>query len=151
MVTSVHLLVGAAIGKAIGKVYVAIPVAIISHYLLDAIPHYNPKPVKSFKEKGLRGANKKDLLLKALEPLIGIGLLSYLIYFKNNSNLIMVTGAFFGWLPELLTFLDWKFNINCRPTLIKKFEISCHRHVSFFIGTIPQVIIALLAMIYILK
>jgi len=142
---------GAAIGKATGNVYVTIPVALISHYIIDVIPHYNPKPVKSYREKGLWEANKKDLLLKSLEPLIGIGLLSYLIYLKYNSALVMITGAFFAWLPDLLIFLEWKYNINCRPALIRKFEMAWHPHTSFVWGTIPQVIILALALFYILK
>lgn len=150
MLTSVHLFVGAALGKATGNVYVTIPVAMVSHYLLDMIPHYNPKPVKSYKEKGLCEANKKDLLMKSLEPLIGIALLGYFISLNETLGLVMITGAFFGWLPDLFIFLEWKFNIICRPRLIKNFETVCHYHITFIIGTIPQVIISLLAVLYII-
>jgi len=149
MVTSVHLFVGAAIGKAVGNVYITIPVAMISHYLLDAIPHYNPKPVKSFRETGLGGANKKDLILKALEPLIGVSLLSFLIYLNNSPTPVMVIGGFFGWLPDLLTFLEWKYGINCCPILVR-FEKTVHRHAPFVTGILSQAIILLLATIYIL-
>lgn len=151
MLTSVHLFVGAAIGEATGNVWVTIPVALISHYLIDTIPHYNPKPVKSYREKGLGGADKKDLLLKALEPLIGIGLLAFLIYMKDHLAVVMIIGAFFGWLPDLAIFLEWKYNIKCRPAFIRQFETAFHPHTSFVVGSIPQVIILVVATFFILQ
>ena len=51
MLTSIHLVAGAAIGKATGSFWLAIPISVISHYLLDIIPHYNQKPVENYLEK----------------------------------------------------------------------------------------------------
>lgn len=151
MLTSVHVFVGAAIGKATGNIYVTIPIAIVSHYLLDAIPHYAPKPVRSYKDKGLRGADKKDLLLKGLEPLLGVVLCSYLIYLTNNSRLAMITGGFFGWMPDFFVFLDWKYGVKFHLPLVHRLETMVHRHIYSVIGLVPQVVILVLAIIYILR
>ena len=146
--TSVHLFIGAAIGKSAQNAIAAIPIAIISHYLLDTIPHYNPKPVRSYQERGLGGVNKKDLLLKGLEPLMGVILLCYLIYCSPGDRLAMATGAFFGWLPDFFVFLKWRFNINCLPLFIRKFETAYHRHIPAMVGTLPQVMLSLVAIFY---
>jgi len=147
MITSTHLFIGAAIGKATGNLFLAIPLAFVSHFLLDAIPHYNPKQVKSYLEKGLRGVDKKDLLLKSIEPLIGISIVGYAIYMQSELALVMSLGALFGWLPDLFVFLEWKFNGN--SGIIRKIETYYHKHTkSFFFGVVPQILISVLALLY---
>lgn len=149
MLTSAHLLAGAAIGKLAGNVYLAIPIAFFSHYLLDAVPHYNQKPVINYKELGFKGADKTDLLIKALEPAIGLALTAHLIFgIPQATTLPLYLGAFFGWLPDLLVFLEWKHNIPT-PSLIQKFEKAFHRHTNFINGILSQIIVSGIA-IYIL-
>jgi hypothetical protein len=45
MTATNHALTGAAIGLISGQPLIAIPLAILSHYVLDAIPHYEPKDI----------------------------------------------------------------------------------------------------------
>lgn len=149
MLTSTHLLAGAAIGKLTGNVYLAIPIAFFTHYLLDAVPHYNQKPVKNYKELGFKGTDKKDLLIKALEPAVGLALTAFLIFGTGQGAAApLYLGAFFGWLPDFLVFLEWKHNIP-RPTLIQKFEKAFHRHTEFINGILSQIIVSGIA-IYVL-
>ena len=147
MITSTHLFIGAAIGKATGNIYIAIPLAFASHYLLDAIPHHNPGPVKFYLEKGLRGADKKNLLFKSIEPIIGIGIIAYAAHAQSELSLVLILGALFGWLPDFLVFLHWKHNSNLG--IIRKIEKSYHKHSPFLVWIITQAIIIVLALIYI--
>lgn len=141
MLTTAHLLTGAAIGKLTGNVYLTIPLAFLTHYFLDAIPHHNQKPVKNYKELGFKGADKVDLLIKSSEPLAGLLVTAYLIFGYNQSALAtMVLGAFFGWLPDLLVFLRWKYGVRL-PYLIVKFETTLHRHTTFKKGILSQIIV----------
>ena len=43
MTATNHALTGAAIGLLVGEPLIAIPVAIISHFVCDALPHYDAK------------------------------------------------------------------------------------------------------------
>lgn len=150
MLISIHLVTGAAIGKMTGNLWLTIPMAFVSHYFLDAIPHYNQKPVKDYLEKGLAQADKKDLFLKSIEPVMGLVLVfCSIFYFSNKNALPMIVGAFFGLLPDLLLFIKWKYNIETRPVILRKAERDWNIHTAFIPGMIPQFIILLLAASYI--
>ena len=118
MLTSVHLLTGAAIGKATGNPWIAGVLSFIFHHVLDSIPHYNPRPIKGFMEDGLKGSDRRDLVLKSLEPVLAIIITLYLIAL-NRSDLRtpMVVGAFFGWLPDLFVF----FGLEIQKQICKIF------------------------------
>ena len=148
MVTSIHLVTGAAIGAATGNIYLAAVLSFGTHYLLDAIPHCCWKPVKNYKEGGWEKADKVDLIIKSIEPVLGILITTYFVY-HAPSNLVMpmIFGAFFGWLPDLLVFLEWKFGIQ-RPKPLKMFEEKFHHHLSSFWGIVPQIIFVLCVLYY---
>ncbi|HSX37019.1 MAG TPA: hypothetical protein VLG13_02795 [Patescibacteria group bacterium] len=42
MTATNHALTGAFIGLAVGNPWIAVPAAFASHFVLDALPHYNP-------------------------------------------------------------------------------------------------------------
>ena len=48
MLATAHLFMGAIIGKYFDSVPLIIALALLSHYVLDAVPHYNPKSLKNF-------------------------------------------------------------------------------------------------------
>lgn len=151
MLTSVHLVTGAAIGKLTGNLWISIPIALLSHYLLDIIPHYNPKPVKGYQEGGFLKSDKKDLMVKSLEPLMGILVVLYSAFYLNrNIFWIMILSAFFAWLPDLIIFLRWRYGVNIPLPLVGKIERDWHRHTSFLTGTLIQIFIFLISLYYIL-
>lgn len=153
MVTTVHLITGAAIGALIKEPLLVGPISFSVHYLLDAIPHYAPQPVKGFKTGGLKGTHFRDLAIKSVEPLIGVILVTILICRATDSLVLsMVVGAFFGWLPDFFVFLEWKYNLN-RPWPFRNFEIKTHRHANGIRGMLPQVVtlavsIAVILLVY---
>ena len=145
MLTSVHLLTGAAIGKLTGNWWSAILLSYAFHHIFDSIPHYNPQPVKGYLEGHLGGADKRDLILKSLEPALGIAATLYLI-FSNPLDLrsSMVLGAVFGWLPDLFVFLEWKFKKRF-ARFFTRIEKHFHQHTSFLPGMLSQIFIMALA------
>lgn len=150
MLTSVHLAAGAAVGKATGNLWLTILIAFVSHYVLDAIPHYSPKPVKGYLENGWRGASKKDIIFKSVEPVIGLLIICYAIFGFNSEDVwLMVVGALFGWLPDFLVFLKWKYNIKLLPAFLIKIEEDWHSHTNSSPGMMLQIIIFFLAVLYI--
>lgn len=149
MIATPHIFFGAALGNVIGNPYLTAIIAFITHYLLDAIPHYQPKPVKGFKEGNLRGMDKKDWILKSIEPTLGITAVCGFM-FTDSNPLPLVIGAFFGFLPDFLWFLEWKYGIRTLPFPIPQWEHKFHKHVSFIRGIVPQVIVTILAILYLI-
>ncbi len=141
MVTSVHLVAGAAVGILLKQPLLVVPASFCFHYVLDAIPHYAPKPVKGFKDGGLAGTNWLDLALKAVEPILGVVVIGLLFLdVSAKLKLAFILGALFGWLPDLLVFLEWKFGIK-RPNPFRAFEIKTHKHTGGLKGILLQIVV----------
>ncbi len=151
MLTSVHILIGAAIGKTTGNIYLAAILSFFIHYLLDFVPHYNSKPVKGYLEHGLSGITKLDLFIKSIEPALGLGIGLYFVFGNHiNLGLPIFIGGFFGWLPDLLVLLDWKFKIGT-DSFIRRIDKRFHRHTTLLRGTWAQILIIGLSLFVLLK
>jgi hypothetical protein len=105
--------VGAFVGKVFTSLILVVILGFLSHYLLDMIPHKSMGGVKGFKEKGLKGSDKKDLLFKGIEPIMGLILALYIAFGLNGDKaLLMFMGGFFAWLPDLLSYFTWKHDLK---------------------------------------
>src|SRR6185312_15169785 len=74
-----HALTGSLIGLIIGEPAIAVPAAVASHFILDAIPHYDEVPAKptlKMKEQWLRTAKFRRLLYA--DALLCLGLVALL-------------------------------------------------------------------------
>lgn len=154
MLSTIHLIIGATIGKYFQNIWVVIVLAAVSHYVLDFIPHFSPKEVKGYKKNGFSGSNKKELILKSVEPLLGLVLVAYLIFVINKENaFVMAVGAFFSWLPDGLTFASWKYHINWLGRILPRpgNKLYNRKNDSFLIGVLPQIIVFILCLIYLLR
>ncbi|MEK7664237.1 MAG: hypothetical protein AAB340_02250 [Patescibacteria group bacterium] len=151
MITIIHLLAGAVVGHVLGNIYAAAIFSFVTHYLLDAVPHWSWKPLKNYKDGGWKNADKLDFFIKAIDPVVGIGLCLYFLY-HIPVNLVpsVVVGIIFGWLPDLMVFLEWKFGI-AMPLFIRKFENKFHQHEYSFSGIIPQIIVGVLCLYYLIN
>lgn len=124
MILTSHAIVGAAIASAIPSHPIsAFILAVLSHLLLDAVPHWQ-YPLNSIKrsdasnpdEKKIeRGPGfKKDVLRVGTDALLGIILGCLLFWPSNNIGLLTMALAIFGSLmPDGLTFLyawGWRFS-----------------------------------------
>lgn len=141
MLTTTHLITGAVIGKVTGNVYLTIPAAFLSHYLLDVIPHYCPPPVRGYLQNGLRRCDKIDLLLKGFEPVVGLAVVCVVAFYWRPELLATIAiGSLFSWLPDSFVFLDWKYGIG-RNFWLHWLETRLHRHTTLIKGIIPQLIL----------
>lgn len=92
MLTTPHLLVGAAIGSEIGSPIIAVPVAAASHFFFDWIPH-----LMGFIE--VEDLDKKDVLFVVGDILLGLGIL-LLLSWHNPHWEILWLGALASVLPD---------------------------------------------------
>jgi len=100
MILAPHLLLGAAIASKVQNPVLAIILALLSHYLLDFIPHIE-YDIKNIKERRWRnaGAEVRNVLFDFLAGIL-------LIFFSTNSGPLIYICAFVALIPDFLTFLN---------------------------------------------
>ncbi len=151
MIITPHILAGAAIGSRVHNYWEVAILALLSHYVLDLIPHCEyDEAVK------LREAGKEKLIghfLKiAIDFLSGIFII---ILFSGNlyDYGYVLTGMFFGILPDILSysryvvsfkFLDYHYKFHKLLHFWKK------KNIPDWIKISTQVAISLIA-IWIIK
>jgi len=106
MILLVHLLLGAAIGHTVKNVPLAIILALLSHYLLDLIPHID-YPIKN---EGKNQWQRTTLNIPGISLDLFAGIVLVLI-FSNNQPIIYLC-AFFALLPDGFTVLNFIFSGN---------------------------------------
>ncbi|MBU3901331.1 hypothetical protein KKF25_01665 [Patescibacteria group bacterium] len=100
MILSVHLLVGAAIGSKVKNYWAIFILATLSHFILDAIPHWEYTDLTA----NVSGDVFMTVTVKALlDILIGVSVISW---FFKSSRLVQPAfwGALFALLPDGLIF-----------------------------------------------
>ena len=149
MLSISHATTGAVIAAKLGNPYLAIPLIIASHYLEDAVPHWDAGTGLGSGKKTRQSALRDgiiDLLLAGI-----IVLVFYYPQFPIVPNLAHASvwnfapywGAFFGLLPDFLesprNFLKWE------PWFLKPinaFHQSFHHSIpSMWDGLAPQILL----------
>ena len=93
MFFGVHLLTGAALGAIVKDPLAASGLAVVSHYTIDHLPHWNYLP--KFRSKW------EDSWKMGLEPVIsGLLFISLAVIFRWNLNILIAAAA--AALPDLI-------------------------------------------------
>ena len=100
MLWLVHILIGMIIGVEFKSPWLIIPIAILSHFILDGIPHWDGNfDKKEFKKTGKAIITDTDMIVKFLDV---IGSLMVITYFYMQADRgLMVLGAVMAILPDL--------------------------------------------------
>lgn len=102
MLSFTHLFVGAAVGATTNQPVLALGLGIISHHLLDALPHVDSF-AKTEAEKDIMTTGK--MVFAAVEGLSGLAVLTYIVA-QTGGTLLDITspvawGALGGVAPDL--------------------------------------------------
>ena len=109
MTATTHAIIGTVIAAKIGNPALAIPLALASHYVVDAIPHWDT----SYKR---REKKKKDFFNQTVLD-FGLGLVVSYVLIQVLFPMTNLPYAFFmiimaqlpDWLVAPYLFLDWNF------------------------------------------
>lgn len=146
MLFTVHLLAGAVIGKYFDNVAIIIVIALISHYVLDFIPHFSPRGPLECKKNPMTKECIKKALPFGSEMLFGIFFALFFMYLNPEKFPLMFLGAFFAFFPDLLCFVSWRHNINfLNKTLPRPGNALYNRTISLFWGMLANIVIAVVA------
>jgi hypothetical protein len=117
MTATNHALTGSLIGLMVGSPWLAIPLAILSHFLLDAIPHFDVSH---------KGHNSRALTLYLIfDALFVLILLGCLVTLQPAAWVAAVCGAVAATLPDLMWLPNY-FRAH------KGKELAEHRHIVLF-------------------
>ncbi|PIV00889.1 hypothetical protein COS54_02185 [Candidatus Shapirobacteria bacterium CG03_land_8_20_14_0_80_39_12] len=145
MLESLHSLTGAVIAYKIGNPALAFPLAFLSHFACDLLPHWNPEIYKEKKKLGHLLA--KTNLQIIIDCLLGL-FFGLFIAFKALPSTIhfltVIGGSFFAILPDLAEAPFYYLNVKASPILIlTKFQRSHQFKTSFWFGITFQIVYAI--------
>ncbi len=146
MLATPHLLTGAAIAS-VAPFPLALPLSFASHFILDAIPHWQ-ETLKPYKP------NFWTWVRLPVDLILGVGIFLWLITLKGESvNLLF--GALFAILPDLdsIFYIGTLRRFLQRP-LFKpwfKFHEGIQRETKEWWGLLPQIAVVLLSLFIILN
>lgn len=90
-----HVAVGVVVGVAIKNPVAIIPIAFLSHFVLDALPHFGRHPK-------FKNWNSNFLYLLAADAALCFAVYLFALYKWPNLWLSITLGAFFAALPDFM-------------------------------------------------
>jgi hypothetical protein len=139
MIELVHMIVGGTIGSVVSNPLLAIFLALLSHYLLDIMPHIEYTKI-------VGRVRRLDIAKASIDFLVGAILV---VFFTKNQPIVYVC-VFFSILPDII-FLS-KFLINNKViTAHEKFHDRIHflehEKISNFWRVSTQVLIVVISLL----
>lgn len=123
-----HAVTGALIAVAVREPVLAVPLAFLSHFVLDALPHFGIK--KSAQER-----NKKKLFwgVQAVDLILLTMFFTWLVFFLHLANLLLILICSFAAMsPDLIWvyrfFREIKTKIETEGNMFVRF----HRRIQRF-------------------
>lgn len=144
MLETPHVAVGAAIAMKVGNPYLALPLALLSHIVLDRIPHWNPHFYTEMKKYGKPSKQSTTIAVVDSLAALGLGLAVAASAMPDTTKVIIViAGCFLAVLPDQIK-TPFFFLKNARNGWLKKwvtFERSLQVDTSFWPGITTQIIV----------
>jgi hypothetical protein len=149
MTSTTHALIGTVIAARIGNPALAIPIALASHFIVDAIPHWDTAYHRA------QNSKERFIITSATDVLLGF-VLSYLliVLFFPATNifyafLIIIVAQLPDWITAPYLFLNWNFPpFNLSYELGKKFDSSIGLPWGFVNQVVVVVALILVAKIF---
>jgi len=142
MLELVHATAGGIIAYKIGSPLLSLPLAFLSHFVLDTLPHWNPNLSREKKKQGR--ISTKTMFVVFFDCLIGLFLglkIASLALPDVNKAIFVIFGCFAGILPDLVEAPY--FFLNKKTFFLKnliKFQGSHQWNVSFVWGIAFQLL-----------
>lgn len=147
MILTVHLLAGAAIGSKISNPFLALPLALLSHYLCDSLPHKDYS-IKNIHERRW-GKTFFDFFIVFLDMFSGFLIIS--LFSENNP--IIFLAASLAIAPDSITLIGKFIAENKIILLHQKFHMAVNyigdseknKKIPKFAGILTQAAVAIAA------
>lgn len=128
--------------------FVALPLAVLSHYILDSLPHYG---FKVWEQRNIGVFKKIFRTMLVLDLIVFSIFILFLI--KNNVPAWYYLAGIFGYLPDLAWWYIWlipeKFGtVRAELNFINRFHSKIQKYERLW-GVIPETIYGLVVFMFI--
>ncbi|MBI1856990.1 hypothetical protein HY003_02380 [Candidatus Saccharibacteria bacterium] len=107
MTATNHALTGSLIGLSVINPFVALPLAFLSHFVLDALPHFG--------NKTLEMNSSEFTLMLMVDAWFCLLLVCVLLILQPSGWLVVIASAFLATLPDFMWFPKYWRAIKHRP------------------------------------
>jgi len=136
MFNIIHMLLGALIGREFDNLFFIAVLGLVSHFLLDMLPHWDVKyDRQKFRENGELDIEKKFIFFNFF--LFIVGLMLVFVLSRHNRQDHMFFGALMAVSPDLINLLYAKTK-NKWITGYVKFHSRIQGENSFLLGSLLQ-------------
>lgn len=139
MIELVHMLAGAAIGSAVVNPVLAILLALLSHYLLDIIPHIEYTKITA-------KVGWKNIAKASVDFLIG----AILVFILAKNQPIIYACVFFSTLPDIIfasKFFISNKTIDAHERFHDKIHFLENKKISIFWRIFSQIFVATISLL----
>jgi len=140
-----HMLVGAAIGTQSPNLLIAFCLGLVSHYLLDALPHWDYLPKDWLRKIGI---TRPDHFKKiGLDFILGAMIVSILTW-SYPQKLLILAGITAALLPDFFQLIYYTFKIKwLKPLSRFHKKIHLYDELPFRLGFPAILIVSLIAIL----
>ena len=153
MLETPHILVGATIAFFIPNPFVSLPLSLISHFVLDLIPHWNPQIHTELSNNGKVSLQSKIILgTDVILSLIIVFFVLYEVWPDVGHVITIFVACLLAIFPDLFQVPYYFFNKESAWTkIIVDFQAKNQSHVSVTHGILAQVLVSLTSLILLLS
>lgn len=150
MLMIVHSLLGSFFGYWFSSVWILLGLGILSHLILDSIPHWDgPFDRKDFIENGKAKIGKLNIFIRTIDVVLVI--LSLILIYHGFDSKAMLLGAIFALTPDLVK-AGYVLGLKNNKYFLKqlKFHAKIQKDAEWKIGLIIQLLIVIILLILLL-
>lgn len=150
MLETPHVAVGAAIATKIPNPLLAIPIAFLSHFVLDKVPHWNPHIITETKKFGRPTPKSTSIIIvDCVIALIFGSAVAYSTLPNVNMAISVMLCSFASILPDLVEFPYFYFKRRDKfYTVWSSFQKSIQNDTTVFWGLMTQLITILASILW---
>lgn len=142
MLETPHVAVGAVIATKIPNPLIAIPIAFLSHFILDKVPHWNPHIITETKKFGRPTLKSTNIIIVDCTLALVLGsAIAYQALPNINMAISIMLCSFASILPDLIEFPYFYFKRRDKfYTVWSSFQKSIQNDTTPFWGLLTQLI-----------
>ncbi len=150
MLSTPHIVTGIAIATKTTNPILAIPLAFMSHFILDMVPHWNPHLNTEMRTYGKITTRSKTIII--IDTVVGTGIVlaAALTAKSPDAALLSFACASAAILPDAMEapyfFFHWKTDFIMKWI---RFQKAMQSDANVFWGTLTQIITILAAVLWI--
>jgi hypothetical protein len=151
-----HVAVGSAVGLATKNPYLGFAAGVVSHHVMDIIPHSDPGSLGASAKNILKKENRIGLIWAASDAMVGAVFFVFILL-KFNFESAVLWGMIGAVLPDLIDNSPlWSpplrqiFPFNYYHRFHEKFHFTISAKNYFWLGVLTQLVLIYLSFVFVI-